>query len=450
MQESARSQAIAVFAVTVLASSLGNLSQTGLNAMLVSVCEEFGVVEGVGQWLSTSYMLVLGIVVPLSSYFMGRFRLKSLIMLSICVFAAGSLIDALAPSFAALFVGRVVQAVSAGILLPLVQTIAMTRFPEGRKATAMGIAGIAMGFAPNIGPTIGGALVDGLGWRSFFWLMVALSVVMALVCLLCVRRRDDASFPVGFDMLSFVLCAVGFGGLLMGASEASTLSLSHPLVWAPVLLGALCLAAFAKRQHALDNPLIDLGIFKNGEFVWGFWALNFLFASFMGITLLVPLYVQGLCGQSAMLAGMVLLPGTVAALIANPLAGVLVDKIGPRQVCLVSGALLSVGACLMVFCDANTPLGIVCVMQGVRAMGVSGLIGPLTAWSLSTLRGRLVSDGSGFGAAVRQAFASIGCAGMVFFACGGLLSGSAAFHAAFALSAVFAVVTFAIIVVRVR
>lgn len=448
--EESNKQAVITFAVVVLASALGNLSQTGLNAMLVSVCDEFGIAEGVGQWLTTSYMLALGIVVPLSSYFMGRFRMKTLVMLSICIFFIGSLIDALALSFAALFVGRVVQAISAGILLPLVQTIAMTRFPDGRKATAMGIAGIAMGFAPNIGPTIGGAMVGDFGWRSFFWLMAALSAVFALVCHLSVRRSDDASFPVGFDALSFVLCAVGFGGLLMGASDASTFHFSHPLVWAPIVVGAVCLAVFAKRQHALDNPLVDLDIFKNREFVWGFWALNFLFASFMGITLLIPLYIQGLCGGSAMVAGMVLLPGTVAALIANPLAGVLVDKIGPRPVCLVSGVFLAVGACLMILCDSSTPTIVVCLMQGVRAMGVSGLIGPLTAWSLSSLSGRQISDGSGFGTAVRQACASIGCAGMVLLACGGVFSGEFAFHAAFALSTVFAVATLAVIVVRVR
>ena len=176
MRENEHRQTIVLFALVVLASSVGNLAQTGLNAMLSSVCAEFGIAEGVGQWLTTSYMLVLGIVVPLSSYFMGRFRLKDLTLIAIALFAMGALVSAVAPSFAVLFLGRLAQAVAAGMLLPLVQTIAMTRFPDGRKATAMGISGIAMGFAPNIGPTIGGAMVESLGWRSFFWLLVALTV----------------------------------------------------------------------------------------------------------------------------------------------------------------------------------------------------------------------------------------------------------------------------------
>lgn len=450
VQKSEQRQAIALFAVVVLASSVGNLAQTGLNAMLSSICAEFGIVEGVGQWLTTSYMLVLGIVVPLSSYFMGRFRLKDLTLLAIALFAVGALVSAAASNFAMLFAGRLAQAVAAGMLLPLVQTIAMTRFPDGRKATAMGISGIAMGFAPNIGPTIGGAMVEGLGWRSFFWLLVALTIAVGIVCQLAVKRRDDASYPAGFDALSFALSALGFGGLLVAASEASSFSLFHPLVWAPLAVGAACLFAFAKRQRSLKNPLVDLGIFENKEFVYGFWALNCLFASFMGITLLVPLYIEGLCGGTAMQAGLVLLPGTVAALIGNPLAGALVDKIGARPVALFFGVCLVAGSCLMISCDASTPLWVVCAMQGVRSTGVSGLIGPLIAWSLSGLRGRQISDGSGFGTAARQACASIGCAGMVFFACGGALTGEVAFHAAFGLSAAFSLACFAIIALRVK
>ena len=211
VQKSEQRQAIALFAVVVLASSVGNLAQTGLNAMLSSVCAEFGIVEGVGQWLTTSYMLVLGIVVPLSSYFMGRFRLKDLTLISIALFAVGALVSAIAPSFAVLFLGRLAQAVAAGMLLPLVQTIAMTRFPDGRKATAMGISGIAMGFAPNVGPTIGGAMVEGLGWRSFFWLLVALTVVVGIACQFAVKMfripRVSMCFLSRFPRLDLAVCS---------------------------------------------------------------------------------------------------------------------------------------------------------------------------------------------------------------------------------------------------
>lgn len=262
MRENEHRQTIVLFALVVLASSVGNLAQTGLNAMLSSVCAEFGIAEGVGQWLTTSYMLVLGIVVPLSSYFMGRFRLKDLTLISIALFAVGALVSAIAPSFGVLFLGRLAQAVAAGMLLPLVQTIAMTRFPDGRKATAMGISGIAMGFAPNIGPTIGGAMVEGLGWRSFFWLLVALTIVVGIVCQLAVKRRDDASYPAGFDVLSFALSALGFGGLLMGASEVSSYSFIHPFVWAPLIAGAVVPLRFCEATALFGKPACRFGYFR--------------------------------------------------------------------------------------------------------------------------------------------------------------------------------------------
>lgn len=446
-----KSWTYAIFAVVVLSSALGNLSQTGLNAMLVTVCGELSITTGVGQWLTTAYMFVLGAVVPLASYLMGRFRLKDLVVLSIVIFMAGAGIAACATNFPVLLAGRVVQAVASGILLPLLQTIAMTRFPDGRKATAMGISGVAMGFAPNIGPTIGGAMVGQLGWRSFFVMLVLLSGIILVFCLVCIKRRDDASYPASLDLFSFVLCTVGFGGILIGCSEASSLPLTSPFIWIPVLMGVLCLLAFAVRQRRRENPLIDLSIFDDANYRAGFWAQCLLCASFMGITLLVPLFIEDLRGGTALEAGLVLLPGTVAALIFNPVAGILTDKVGVRPVAVAGGLFLCVGAGGMAFMDTNTPLWLIMTLQGVRAVGVSSLIGPLTSWSLMGLRGKKTSDGSAFGLAARQTAASVGTALMVLCIEGvPCLAGPFAYQVAFGVSAAFAIATFVCILARVR
>lgn len=441
----------AIFAVVVLSSALGNLSQTGLNAMLVTVCDELSISTGVGQWLTTAYMFTLGAVVPLCSYLMGRFRLKDLAVLAIAIFIVGAAISACAGSFPVLLAGRIVQAIAAGMLLPLLQTIAMTRFPDGRKATAMGISGVAMGFAPNIGPTIGGAMVDALGWRSFFVMLVVLSAVILAFCVLFVQRHDDASLSVSFDLFSFVLCTVGFGGILAGCSEASSHPLTSPFIWVPLIVGGLCLLAFVTRQRQTANPLIDLAIFRNADYRVGFWAQCFLCASFMGITLLVPLYVEGFRGGTALEAGMVLLPGTVAALVLNPVAGILTDKVGVRPVAVAGGVFLCVGSVAMSFIGEDTPLWAVMALQGVRAVGVSSLIGPLASWSLMGLKGKMTSDGSAFALASRQTAASVGTALMVLCVEGvPALSGASAYHAAFAVSAAFAALTLGCIVARVK
>ena len=454
--KSGRGAVYVLFAIVVLASASGNLSQTAVNAMLTDIMGEFGMAVDLGQWLTTSYMLVLGVTVPVATYLSRRFSVRQHVFIALAFFLVGVLVDLVAPNFAVLLVGRILQAISAGMLMPLLQTIAMTRFPEGRQATAMGIAGIAMGFAPNIGPTIGGAMSFAWGWRSFFILLVVVLVALAVAAAVAIKPTAAPDRSARLDGVSLMLSTLGFGGLLLAFSDASSFAFTSPFIWVPLALGTLFLVLFVRRQNRVIDPLISMDIFKSGQYRAGFIAQNLLNASFMGVTLVVPLYVEGLCGGTALEAGIVLLPGTVAALVLNPLAGVLTDRMGVRPVALVSGAFLAVGAVLMSFLDADTPLYVVTLCQAVRAVGVSGLVGPLTSWCLADLPRSIVSDGSSFCIAARQACASLGTSVMVFVitmagaTSAGLADPALAYQLAFGFSAVMAVATFGYIVAKVR
>ncbi len=441
-----------LFAIVVLGSALGNLSQTAVNAMMADIMGGFGAGVELGQWLTTSYMLVLGVTVPASTYLQRRFCVRVQVLLAFGLFIAGTALSLAAQGFAMLLAGRILQAVAAGILLPVMQTVAMTGFGPGKQATAMGIAGVALGFAPNIGPTIGGAMSFAWGWRSFFALMLALLAALALWTLVAVRRQPSPDSSARLDAVSLTQSTLGFGGVLLGFSNASSLGLASALVWGAMLLGVLFLVLFVRRQRRVADPLVSMGIFQCPQFTWGFIAQCLLTASFMGITLLVPLYVQNLCGGTALDAGVVLLPGTVAALVLNPLAGVLTDRAGIRPVALAGGVLLSAGAVSMVFLSADTPLWLSMVLQGVRACGVSTLIGPLTAWSLAKLPRPLVADGSAFSIAARQATASFGTSVMVLFVSAAAVAaiGAAAYVLAFGFSAVMALALLVCIVTKVR
>lgn len=440
---------IVLISLIILGSCLGNLSQTALNAMFTGMAADFGVDVGLGQWVTTLYMLVLGITVPAVTFLMRRFSLKNVVVASLALLLAGAVLDMMAWDFAALIAGRVLQAVSAGITMPMMISVVMTSFPRDKQATVMGITGIAMGFAPNIGPTIGGWMLVMAGWRSFF---AALSVcALALLVLACVliERGERPQEGARLDVASLVLSALGFGGLLLGFSNASSFGATSVFVWAPVAVGAVFVAVFLRRQRRIDHPLINLDIFASSVYRAGFWASNCLYASYLGITLILPLFVEGLWGGTAVEAGLALLPGTVAAFVINPLAGYVTDRIGARPVVLTAAVFLTVGAVSMAFLDASAPFWLIVALQGVRAIGVSGLIGPLTSWGLSELDHSIMTDGSSFSTAVRQACASLGTALMVFAI---TLGGGAAvgYHVAFAISAVFAVATFAVCVVRVR
>ena len=474
-----------LFSIVVLTAACGNLSQTAVNAMMSAIVGEFGIGVELGQWLTTGYMLVLGVTVPAVTWMARRFSTRQHVLIGLACLLAGALLCLLAPNFPCLFAGRVLQAVSTGMLLPLMQNVAITSFPPGKQATAMGIGGVAMGFAPNIGPTIGGVMVDMWGWRSFFLLLALLGLVLLACALALIRPGSALDRAARLDALSLALSTLGFGGLLLGLSNASSFSAADARIWAPALVGSACLFAFVRRQRRIENPLISMDIFKNRQYIDGFVVLNLLFASFMGVTLVVPLYVEGLCSGTALEAGMVLLPGTVAALVLNPLAGVLTDRFGPRRVCTAGGAALAAGACAMVLLDGASPLWMAVVFQGVRACGVSTLIGPLSQWCLADLPRPLVPHGSSFSIATRQAFASLGTSAMVLLIAVGkgltdasagvsdVASGAASdaatlaaagltspavstfaaalpYHLAFAFSALAALATFAVILRRVR
>ena len=177
----------------------------------------------------------------------------------------------------------------------------------------------------------------------------------------------------------------------------------------------------------------------------------------MGITLIVPLYVQGLLNLSAVEAGLVFVPATILAVVVNPLAGILSDKIGARPVVLVASTLLTVGAVSMAFTDESTPLWLLTLMQTVRGMGVSALIGPLNSWGMGGLPGQIMMDASAFFAAVRQACASLGTAVMVLAitalsaaAATGAVGAQVAYQAAFGISAALAACVFVVAVTKVR
>lgn len=404
-----------MFAIVTLACALGNLTQTVMNSMLGGVQASFGTDENVSQWLTTIYMLTIGITVPIVAHLSRRFTTRALILSSIIIALFGGVIGAIAPNFLVLLLARVPQAVGAGITLPILQTIAMTRFPKGQNATAMGIAGIAMGFAPNIGPLIGGALVDTLGWRSFYWMYVAFCVVLLLATLALVRRQPREMSDAHLDFISFVLSTLGFGGLLLSFSNAAGIGFASVEVLVPLVVGIVCIVWFIVRQRRIKYPLITMSIFQSATYRASFVAQNMLFGSFMGITLILPLFVLNVSGLTPIDAGIVFLPATIVAIIFNPLAGILSDKMGARIVVIVASVFLMCGSVSMAFMDAQTPLWLITTLQGVRAIGVSSLIGPLNSWGMHKLPFQNMVDGSAFFTTTRQATASLCTAIMMMF-----------------------------------
>lgn len=427
----------AMFAIVTLTAALGALTQTSMNSMLSGVQESFGTPESISQWLTTIYMLVIGVTVPLVTHLVRRYSVRTLIFVALAFMLVGAVIAAFSPNFGILLFARVLQAISAGIMLPVMQTIAMTRFPPGQNATAMGIAGIALGFAPNIGPLFGGLLVDSWGWRSFFWILSGIIVVLALATLAFVRKREHQMHDAHLDYLSALLSTVGFGCVLLSFSTAAYRPITDSAIWMGLVVGIVCVSWFVLRQRRIKHPLIHMSIFESHTYVVSFIAQNLLNASFMGITLILPLFIVNVAQMTPVDAGLVFLPTTILAAVFNPLAGILSDKIGPRPVIVVSAFLLVAGSGTMAFITADTPFWLITALQVVRGIGVSSIIGPLNSWGMHKLPVENMIDGSAFFTTVRQACASFGTALMMLLI--SVVGGALGYNLALGLSALFAV-----------
>lgn len=452
MKLSGKAQVYFLFTVTVVTAALGGLSQTALNVMMNVVCGEYGVGLDLGQWMTTLYILALGIAVPATTFLDRKLTDRAFLLFALIICLAGTLICAASTSFALMLVGRVLQAAASGIVIPSSQNISMRRFPRTSQGAAMGISGIAMGFAPNIGPTVGSWFVAGAGWRWFFAALALSMLVMIVLTLVFLPRENRPRQSVHFDFGSFALCAIAFGALLAGLSNASSLGITHYLVWLPAIAGGVMLWLFVRRENRLEDPLINMHIFDSRVFSTGLIGQGLLFASFMNITLVIPQFIGDMCGGTPADAGIVLLPAAIGALIFNPLGGILSDKFGQVRVLRVTTAVLVVGSTPFVFFDGSVPLWVLAVCQFIRGAGISSSIGPFVIWSLSRLPRALIAHGSSFSTLVRQACASLGTTVVVFCIEALPMLGvgmELSYHLAFCVSATLAIATFAVVWLRV-
>jgi len=310
-------------------------------------------------------------------------------------------------------------------VFPLLQVVTFAEFPPEKFGTIMGFIGLAFGFAPNIGPTIAGAFETTFAWRHFFWAVLALEALVLILTAVAVPKGSGGKqAAMKIDSASLLLSTLGFGGLLMGFSNASTYGIASMATVVALVVGVVFSIVFVHRQLHLDQPFLDMRVFAYRDMTTGTIAVCLLFMAFIGMSLVIPLELQQVHGYSSFWAGVSMLPGVVTALIMNPLSGMMLDKYGPRGICLFGSISLAVGTGAMLELGEMDSLGWVMFWQGVRTMGISSLIMPLSTWSVAALPRELSPDGSSVSNALRQVLAALGTSIMVLLMAGGSASGA--------------------------
>ena len=404
--------AVVIVGVITLGAFVSLFNQTVMAPALPALMREFEVTAGTAQWVTTIYMLISGIMVPISGYFMDKYPTRKLFFLSMGLFVAGTVLCALCPSYWFLIAGRVAQAAGAGILMPLVGTVPLLVFPVELRGTAMGVAGIVMAAGPAVGPVLGGLVIDAWGWRPMFLIIAALAFAIMALGIPLMKNVGTLKDPK-LDIVSVVLSTIAFGGLLFGFSSASDAGWTSPMVIVPALVGVVALVMFVRRQLALEVPMLELRCLKIRNFLIAALMVTLINAAVAATNVILPLLVQNGMGASATTTGMVMLPASIAGIVLSPISGMLFDRMGPRLVTVggmvvIAGSLLGFG-----FMGAGLTVGLAATLCALQACGQGLANMPVNTWGVNALPDELIAHGNAIANTGRQVFGAISTALLV-------------------------------------
>src|SRR5699024_8161553 len=264
------------------------------------------------QWMATGFMLVMGIVIPISALFVQWFTTRQLFLSVMLIFTIGTTISAMAPNFTILLVGRLTQAVGTGLLMPIIFNVFLLIYPPHKRGKIMGIVGLVIMFAPAIGPTLSGIIVEYFGWRFLFIFVMPFTVFSILFALKYLVNITEITKPK-IDWISLVYLTIGLGATIYGFSHAgeSADGFMTPSVFIPIIIGLIGILLFVLRQFKLDEPLMDLRVFKFPMFAHAVVLFVIIIMMMFASELILPVFMQGPMGLTAAAAGLLLLPGSL-------------------------------------------------------------------------------------------------------------------------------------------
>lgn len=398
-----------VFIIAVLISGgfITMFSETVLTPALPSIMNETGVSTNVAQWLTTGFILVSAIMIPLTAFFINRFPTRLLFIGAMSLFAIGCLFCAVSQTFAVILLGRFFQAAGAGMMMPLGQTVVLILVPLEKRGTAMGIIGLVMALAPAIGPTLAGWVIDTMGWHLMFYVITAISVVDIVFAGFVLEDVIENTHPK-LDIPSVILSSVGLASFLYGCTLAGDIGLGHIMTWLFIAVGVAVSAIFVKRQLNLQEPFLDLRILHHREFTIATIIVMIVNAALISGVVMLPIFMQNIQGFSAMQSGMAMLPGAFCMAVMNVLSGRIFDKFGPRWLAIGGLSLLTVSAGAFMFMHTGTPFALICVIYTMRMLGISMAMMPITTWGLNSLNNRVMAHGTAINNTLRQVAGSIG------------------------------------------
>jgi DHA2 family lincomycin resistance protein-like MFS transporter len=390
------------------------LNETIMSVALPALIVDLRITVGTAQWLTSGFLLTMAVVIPITGFLLQRFRPRQIYIASMTSFSLGTLIAALAPGFGMLMTGRVVQAFGTAVMVPLLMTTVLRLVPQERRGAMMGTITVVIAVAPAIGPTISGVILTALGWRWMFWIVLPIALI-ALAAGVRWLRVVAETRRIPLDVLSVILSALAFGGLVFGLSSVGEAARGEALVnpWIPTAVGVVAMVVFVLRQLRLQREgraLLDLRPLGFRPFAVAILLVVLSMMSLFGALILLPLYLQDVLKVSAFVTGLAVLPGGLVMGLLGPVVGRLYDRIGARPLVVPGAVVLALALWAFTTLGASSPLWMIIGMHVVLVVGLSLMLTPLITDALGQLPGDLDSHGSAILATLQQVAGAAGTA----------------------------------------
>ncbi|WP_284139586.1 MULTISPECIES: DHA2 family efflux MFS transporter permease subunit [unclassified Virgibacillus] len=409
MQVNHKNPPYGIIIVLFIGAFVAILNETLLNVALPSIMNEFDVKATSVQWLSTGYMLINGILIPASAFFIQRFSNRSLFITAMGLFTAGTIVASLSPTFNILLIARMIQASGSAVMMPLLMNVMLVSFPIEKRGAAMGTFGLVIFVAPALGPTLSGWIVEHYSWRALFDIIIPFAVLTLLYAIFKLKNLTPQR-DIKLDVLSIILSSIGFGGLLYGFSSAGDKGWDSPFVYGTILIGAISLLSMILRQLRMHDPMLEFRIFKYPMYALASTISIVLSIALFSGMILVPIYLQTIRGFSPMDAGLLMLPGAVIMGIMSPVTGRLFDKYGPKTLALLGLSITVITTFYFSKLDMEIAYSQLVLLFTLRSFGMSMVMMPIMTNGLNQLPQKYYPHGTAMNNTLQQISGAIGSA----------------------------------------
>lgn len=396
------------FIWTLLAGTFTmSISQSSLSTAYPTLMRYFGINASTVQWLTTGFMLVMVVMMPVSPWLLNNVRFPTLFIGVLAMFDIGTLIIYFSPNFPLMMLGRVLEAIAVGIMFPSYQTVMLRITPAAKRGATMGLAGLVMGSALAIGPIISGIVLRYTTWRGLFIVFMLVITAVMLVAFKTVKHV----MPQESSRLDYwsVLSSLGFIGVLYVVNQIGQKGAAWGWLTGLLVLSLLAITFFVWRQFHQTTPLLDLRVLKSVNFDLAVLLTGASYIALIVVTIIFPLYYQAILKLSPFASGMALVPGAVVLSVLNPVTGHLADKIGFKATMLIGMGMIVVGWAVLTLWQ-GLPLVTMMLLAALIEGGNAFVMMPAVTLGADSLPDELIAHGTAVITTVRQILGSAGVA----------------------------------------